>query len=138
MNRTMLFVAAVIAATVGSVQAQGTFTGMGARNTYMSGISADGTIAVGVYGSLGPAWRWTTSGGVVNIGSVSQQVKVSRDGKTVVGEAKDSAGISSAAIWQSGTTWRTLGGVPNGKILDGEWSSSYGVSGDGSVIVGLA
>jgi probable HAF family extracellular repeat protein len=127
-----------MAVASGSVWAQGTFTGMGAPNTYLSGISADGTIAVGVYGTLGPAWRWTATTGVVNIGSVSQQAKISRDGKTIVGDAKDSSGIVSASIWQSGTTWRNLGGVPNGKVLDGQLSSAWGVSADGSAIAGLA
>jgi probable HAF family extracellular repeat protein len=74
----------------------------------------------------------------VDIGSVSQQAKISRDGKVIVGDAKDNQGITTAAIWQGGTNWKTLGGVPNGRVQDKTLSSAWDVSGDGSVIVGLA
>ncbi len=52
--------------------------------------------------------------------------------------AKDASGVSTAAIWQDGSNWKTLGGVPGGQVLDNNLSTAYSVSGDGSVIVGLA
>jgi hypothetical protein len=55
----------------------------------VSGMSADDSVVVGVWGNEGPAWRWTAQIGAVDIGSVSQQVKISRDGRTIVGTAKD-------------------------------------------------
>src|SRR5262249_22526127 len=88
MKRNTLFCVAGIVVVAASVQAQGTFTRLGTSPTYVTGMSADGTIVVGVSGAFGPAFRWTASTGVVNIGSVSQQAKISRDGMTIVGDAK--------------------------------------------------
>ena len=84
------------------------FTPLGTADTYVTDMSADGTVVVGVWGSEGPAWRWTAATGAVNIGSVSQTTAVSRDGRTVVGTAKAADGLAYAAIWQSGQQWVTL------------------------------
>lgn len=130
-------ITAVMVLGASPVLAQGTFTPLGVKNTYVASMSADGTVVVGVWGNEGPAWRWTPETGVVDIGSVSQQVKVSGDGRTIVGTAKDSQGIKYAAIWQGGKDWRTLPAPPNGRVLDGGVTSGWGVSADGSVIVGL-
>ena len=91
--------AAAIAMTTSPVWAQGTFTPLGSKDSYVTNMSSDGSVVVGVWGSEGPAWRWTAQTGVVDIGSVSQQVDISRDGRTIVGTAQDSKGISHAAIW---------------------------------------
>ena len=137
-TRLCAVIAAAIAATANPVWAQGTFTPLGTKDTYVSGMSADGSIIVGVWGNLGPAWRWTAQTGAVDIGSVSQQVKISRDGATIVGTAKDANGVAYAAIWQSGKQWLTLPPPANGRVQDGGMTSAWGVSADGSVIVGLA
>ena len=138
-NRIMYFVTALMMAATGShTWAQGQFVPLGAENTYVTGMSADGTVVVGVYGNLGPAWRWTAPSGVVNIGSISQTVAVSADGKTIVGTARDASGIGYAAIWMTGRQWSTLPPPPNGTSLDGNSTVGYGVSADGSVVVGLA
>jgi probable HAF family extracellular repeat protein len=125
-------------AAAGSAWAQGTFTPLGSANTYVTAMSADGTVIVGVYSALGPAWRWTATTGAVNIGSISQTTAISRDGLTIVGTANDSSGIGYAAIWQSGTQWMTLPPPPNSTSQDGKSTVGYGVSQDGSVISGLA
>ena len=117
---------------------QGSFVRLGVENTYVTGMSADGMVVVGVWGSYGPAWRWTPSTGVVNIGSISQTAAVSRDGRTIVGTANDPNGIGYAAIWQNGKEWLTLPAPANARVLDGKTTVGYSVSGDGSVIVGLA
>jgi uncharacterized membrane protein len=91
-----------------------------------------------VWGSEGPAWRWTSGTGVVDIGSVSQTVAVSRDGRTIVGAAKATDGLVYAAIWQSGKQWVTLPPPKDWRELDGKVTVGYDVSRDGSVIVGLA
>jgi probable HAF family extracellular repeat protein len=114
------------------------FIPLGAADSYVTGMSADGSIVVGVYGSLGPAWRWTPATGVVNIGSISQTVAVSADGRTIVGTANDATGVAYAAVWQSGKQWATLPPPPNARVVDGKSTVGYAVSGDGSVIVGLA
>jgi len=139
MGKSKLYaiIAASIAITARPVWAQGTFTPLGTKDTYVSGMSADGSVVVGVWGNEGPAWRWTAQTGAVDIGSVSQQVKISRDGRTIVGAAKDK-GVTYAAIWQGGKQWLTLPPPANGRVQDGGMTSAWGVSADGSVIVGLA
>jgi uncharacterized membrane protein len=129
--------AMVLAFGAASALAQ-TFTGLGVADTYVTGMSADGSVVVGVWGNEGPAWRWTAATGVVDIGSVSQTVAVSRDGRTIVGTAKDANGIAYAAIWQNGKRWVTLPPPANARVQDGKSTVGYGVSADGSVIVGLA
>jgi probable HAF family extracellular repeat protein len=101
-------------------------------------MSADGTVVVGVYGSLGPAWRWTPGSGAVNLGSISQTVAVSRDGQTIVGTANDARQTGYASIWQSGTQWLPLPAPVGGQPQDGKVTVGYDVSADGSVVSGLA
>ena len=48
------------------------------------------------------------------------------------------SGIKNAAVWQGGTNWKLLGGVPGGAPQELVLSVAYGVSGDGSVVVGIA
>jgi probable HAF family extracellular repeat protein len=121
--------------------AQVTFQKFPLRDAFINDMSADGSVVVGNYIDIarkGQAFRWT-AGGEENIGGNMDEVAISRDGKTIVGRAADSNGILNAAIWQSGKNWRLLGGVPGG-IPDGrsEISAAYGVSANGSVIVGTA
>jgi probable HAF family extracellular repeat protein len=130
--------AAVVMAAAGSAWAQGKFIGLGAANSLVSGMSADGSVIVGVYGNLGPAWRWTPTTGVTLIGSISQTAAVSRDGRTIVGTANDSSGVGYAAIWQSGLQWMTLPPPANWTSSDGKATVGYKVSQDGSVVSGLS
>jgi probable HAF family extracellular repeat protein len=128
------------------VSAQVSFKSFGVVNAYINDMSADGSVAVGILlgSSTAPspagsqAFRWTAAGGVQNIGGHMNEVYISRDGKTIVGSALDAQGNKNAAIWSGGTNWKLLGGppgsVPQGSVL----SNGYGVSGDGSVVVGLA
>ena len=134
-NLYLLF-ALGMAVSAGPVWAQ--FTPLGTANTYVTGMSADGSVVVGVWGSEGPAWRWTAATGTVDIGSISQTVAVSRDGRTIVGTAKSADGLAYAAIWQNGRQWVTLPPPENSRDQDGKATVAYDVSGDGSVIVGLA
>jgi len=136
-NRS-IWLAGIVAAAISSAAAQGTFTGLGQPDTYVSGISADGTVIVGTYSTMGPEFRWTAAGGVVNIGGIGALSVISRDGRTIVTDAKDAQGMTSAAIWMGGTTWKNLGGLPNGTASDNTLSNVGAVSGDGSVVVGLA
>jgi probable HAF family extracellular repeat protein len=130
--------AALVAATISSLAAQGTFTGLGANNTIVTGMSGDGSIIVGTESTMGPAFRWTKAGGVQVIGSIGAAPAISRDGSTIISDAKDAAGLTTAAIWMGGTNWKTLGGLPGAKVIDQGLSSGYAVSGDGSAVVGLA
>jgi len=132
------------AALVIPLAAQGTFTAIGMPDSRATGISGEGSIIVGSYASGGGAWRWSESEGYQDLGGRAPfvaQASISRDGKTIVYADTDSQGFVSTAIWQGGRNWRTLGGVPEGAgggYQDRVLSTPYGVSGDGSVIVGLA
>jgi uncharacterized membrane protein len=143
-STTTLKAVVTAAALVVPLAAQGTFTAIGMRDSRATGISGDGSIIVGSYSSGGGAWRWSESEGYQDLGGKAPYIteaRISRDGKTIVYADSDSQGLISAAIWQGGQNWKTLGGVPEG-VPGGsdnkELSTAYGVSGDGSVIVGSA
>jgi probable HAF family extracellular repeat protein len=85
----------------------------------------------------GEAFYWMPSSGVVRLGG-TQGVAISRDGRTIVGNALNANGHESAAIWLGETDWRVLGSFhPNALPCDRLLSASYGASDDGRVIVGL-
>ena len=139
MQNTLCCALTALAMVAGAGPVLAQFTPLGVRDTYVTSMSADGTVLVGVYGSdAGPAWRWTSGTGVVEIGSISHTVTVSGDGRTIVGTAKAADGLGYAAIWQSGQQWRTLPPPENWTSQDSSVTVGYGVSRDGSVITGLA
>ena len=133
--RTGIMLSVLFTATA-SAMAEPTFTAL-ATNTQVTSISGDGTVVVGVVG--GAVFRWTKASGVVVIGGISTGTPtVSSDGTTIVGTMTDSgSGQETAGIWQGGTTWSSLGGIPGGSPSGSSLSSGWGVSGDGSVVVGL-
>jgi probable HAF family extracellular repeat protein len=106
-----------------------------------SGVLADAVSSSGVVvGSLRPLGgiHWMPTSGDVFIGGVAATT-VSRDGRTIAGNALDANRIQQAAIWQRGTEWRMLGSiVPNAAPCDNLLSSVFGGNADGSVLVGLA
>jgi hypothetical protein len=110
-----LEVVVTVVTAAGSLAAL-SFTGLGARDTYVTSMSADGSVVVGVYGSNAPAFRWTPQTGVVNIGSVARTRRSLVTAKLSPGMPRGPEGVTYAALWQGGTTWKTLGGPPNGRI----------------------
>src|SRR5262245_38912727 len=74
--------------------------------------------------------------GVIEIGGVGAS-GVSSDGATIVGSAVDRQLLQNAAIWTRGE-WRLLGSFPSAAGCDRSLSSGTGISGDGTVVVGLA
>ena len=99
-------------------------------------ISATGMV-VGELRS-GGGFYWLPTTGVVYVGGQSADA-VSLDGRTIVGTALDSRNVSQAAIWQRAAEWQLLGSVvPNAAPCDNLLSSTYDLSHDGKVIVGLA
>lgn len=101
-------------------------------------VSGDGKKIVGIADVFGPDFYWTKGEGTVYIGGDGNQVAVSRDGRTIIGSARNADGMITAAIWQGGTDWFSLGGLPEAEPMDNELSAGYSVSGDGSIVVGLA
>ena len=126
----------------GALAGQAVFTAFDARDTLTSGISGDGSIVVGTYyvgGGIGPGFYWTAPTGVVPIngGTVSPYAGISEDGSTIVGSINDAMGIQNAAYWRFDGTWTLLGSFGGSQPCEQVLSIGYGVSGDGSVIVGL-
>jgi probable HAF family extracellular repeat protein len=107
----------------------------------VQGISGDGSVVTGV--TDGRVFRWTADLGLTYISPrdflYTFYASVSADGSTIVSTVADSTGIFSAARWsEQGAGWQTLGGLPGQNSPDGaEISSGWGVSGDGSTVVGL-
>jgi len=96
-----------------------------------NGVSGDGSVVVGANNS--GAFAWTFDGGVTELGNLGA-IACSHDG-SVIGGQLFSDGLEQAARWIGGR-WTTLGGInPTG--CDSSLSSTYGMSADGSVIVGL-
>lgn len=70
----------ILAIAAASAGAQGMLTGLGATDTCVGGMSADGSVVAGVRSNFGAAFRWS-AGGAVNIGGAGAMAKVSRDDK---------------------------------------------------------
>jgi hypothetical protein len=83
----------------------------------------------------GGAYYWMPTSGVRLIGGTSGVV--SRDGRTIVGRIPDPNGNEQPAMWQGGTSWRTLGPlVPNAVPCDRSLGGANATSGDGHFVVG--
>ncbi|MDB9423458.1 PEP-CTERM sorting domain-containing protein [Microcystis aeruginosa CS-564/01] len=103
-----------------------------------NGISADGSVVVGVSNSANgdEAFRWTQATGMVGLGTLpggafaSIAYGVSADGSVVVGTTNGS-NFGQAFRWTQAT-----GMVGLGELAGDNNSIAYGVSGDGSVVVG--
>jgi probable HAF family extracellular repeat protein len=119
--------------------------------TEAHGVSADGSVVVGWAGFFASgevrnvrAFRWTMMRGMQNLGTplgaiLSWAHSVSADGSAVVGWGEDELRRARAFRWTQAGGMRDLGTLPTTfdeiKIWRG-WA--YGVSADGSVVVGLA
>src|SRR5579862_667495 len=102
-------------------------------------LSGDGTVMAANYG--GEIYRWTAAGGFQDLGpgdTNSSSIGISRDGSTIISGYIGSDGFSRPAIWNaSGLV--DLGHPRNGcTTIGNSWGSGYGVSGNGSIAVGLA
>jgi probable HAF family extracellular repeat protein len=110
------------------------------------GMSGDAAVIVG--GALNVlfgggvenlrGFRWTAAGGMQDLGTVpgglfSDALAVSSDGSVVVGYINP-AGLGSFA--QHAFRWTSESGLQDIDTLGGDNSVAYGVSGDGSAVVG--
>ncbi len=120
--------------------AQPTITGInnlpGRFGNTATGISADGAAVTGqAYGGTGgTSFRWTRSGGVVNIGGLPGGTSgigtgLSGDGSVVTGW--EASGTARAFRWTSGGGFQNIGVLPGGT-----GASANGINGDGTAIVG--
>ncbi len=102
-------------------------------------LSKNGTVMAANYG--GEIFRWTSAGGFVDLGLgdiYNSSIGISADGNTIVTGRTGVDGNSNPAMWQKATGWVDLGHPAEGCTLDGSWGDAWGVSGDGSIVVGLA
>ena len=102
-------------------------------------LSKNGKVMAANYG--GEIFRWTSAGGFVDLGLgdvLNSSIGISADGTTIVGGRVGTDGNTNPAMWQQATGWVDLGHPAEGCSMDGSWGSSWGVSGDGSIVVGLA
>jgi len=98
------------------------------------GVSADGSVVVGISGFRWENGAMTTVGDLPGGGSSSSCYDVSADGSVVVGYSSSANG-DEAFRWEGGVI-TALGYLP-GASLPG-WSAAAGVSADGSVVVGAS
>lgn len=122
----------------------------GGFSSFASGISSDGTVIVGnSNGSQGTeAFRWTAETGLMGLGYLpegafsSQAVRASADGSVIVGRSASANSSRSGQIGNfSGTeafVWTEETGIVGLSHLPGKrfFSRAFGVSGDGSIVVG--
>lgn len=100
----------------------------------VSGLSGDGTIAVGNFGRGGPVFRWTAKTGVVSMGvaSMGEGMSISRNGQYISGNLMNvKADTSKGAFrWDASNGWVRV--APIGHCST-DTNSAFAVSDDGSV-----
>ncbi|MGH1518388.1 T9SS type A sorting domain-containing protein [Chryseobacterium sp. JK1] len=125
---------------VGMADAQLTVMGLGNYN--VGAVSNNGVVSM--HTSAGAIFKWSAAGGLVQIGSISNgypasgKTVVSNDGTKIASTITNSTtGFNEISTYDiTNSTWTNRGGlVPTG--WDGSVSSTWGMSIDGSTIVGL-
>ena len=114
--------------------AQASFQTLGDGSTAYT-VSSDGTLILGADNVGHFVWLGGNKTYIPGGLSVSD---MSDDGNTIYGMAADpNGGLDSAAIWTAATDWVLLGGLPGHMSPANEHSTSYQISGDGTIAVGL-
>ena len=100
--------------------------------SYTHDVSGDGSVIVGSAAAVNKAFRWSESSGVIFLED-GQANAVSADGSVVVGGTEGKS--SEAFRWTQETGIVGLGYLAGG---EGQESHAYGVSDDGSIVVGFS
>jgi probable HAF family extracellular repeat protein len=103
-------------------------------------VSADDSAVVGV-ASNGNAFRWTSAGGMQDLGTLggfgSAAYDVSDNGSVVVGDASTAGGARRAFRWTASGGMKNLSSTYSGSIGSGSYLIyANAVSGDGVHVVG--
>lgn len=115
----------------------GQLTQLDASTAISYGVSRFNNVAVGTHSWTNRAFRWTQSGGMVDLGvlsgkTASEARSVSDNGSVIVGFSGNGSLYSSVAFrWTQASDMVSLS-----TLTDGTYSAAYGVSADGSVVVG--
>ncbi|EFK33293.1 outer membrane autotransporter barrel domain family protein [Chryseobacterium gleum ATCC 35910] len=137
---SMKILTACLFLKLGIVKAQLTVIGLGNYN--VGAVSDNGVVSL--HTSAGAIYKWNASGGLVQIGSISNgypaagRTIVSNDGTKISSSVTNAAtGFNEISTYDVATaTWVNRGGlVPTG--WDGSVSSTWGMTANGSTIVGL-
>jgi uncharacterized membrane protein len=144
--RPLLALAAGIAVLASPASAAVTFEIIG--EGYATDVSDDGTVVVGNLQASYEPFRWTAATGVVPLGRSS--VEVLRVGGGIPAVSADGTRVSSTilgadstyatqGLWILGQGWlETMPPTPpDGGLMDLQYGSAWGLSGDGTTLVGL-
>jgi hypothetical protein len=122
-----------------SITSMGTFATY--NNFYVSGLSSNGSAASGwgTDGTTQRPFRWSSPGGIVNLGTVgpaylSVATGISRDGQTVAANMFPftMSGASHGFRWTQPTGWTDIGV----SYVGGDWTDCNNISGDGLRLMG--
>lgn len=106
--------------------------------SWATDITPDGEIVAGSYNyDDGFIWRWRVDPAptIISGGTI---VAISDDGTVAAGNIIDpTVDANVAAIWTEATGWQSLGWLP-GAFSCPSRSDAYGISGDGTTVVGLS
>ena len=106
--------------------------------TWVTDITPDGEIVVGVAPGGGFRWAWRTEPAPTIFTGINDISGVSDDGSVLVGCIDDPGGLGEvAARWTETTGWQSLGWLPQAQSCPSR-SNAYDVSGDGSTVIGLS
>ena len=94
--------------------------------------------------SVDPSFRWDVNAGTFDVigGNQAGQCGISDDGLKIAANVVDTDGINKAAIYENGRLdrppSRSRGGCVQQQRLGPTYANAYGISGDGSTVVGLS
>ncbi len=140
----VMLLALILACTAAQGQVSVEFIGEGAA----TGISHDGSVVVGNSNGAYETFRWTRATGIQLLGRATTPVLGSGAGGP---DVSDDGRFVSATILGEDETYGTIGRwseefgweeampptLPDGGLMSDYYGSSWGISGDGSTLVGL-
>jgi probable HAF family extracellular repeat protein len=103
----------------------------GGAESYANGVSADGTVVVGV--ASGHGFRWSPGGGIEDFGNSTSDVQASANGAVVIGSYPGQTGGRRAFRWTAATGMVGLGTLPGFRE---SWPRA--MSADGTVVAGYS